>query len=275
MTSRQAPRKRNISTMKMVGRQLKAARQAAGHTQAQLAALVQVDDETIASVEQGRRVLQLELAERLDELLHTKGVLVAAAENMPELDQLPQWADEYLRQEREALVISSYNSLVFPGILQTEEYARCVFRQRVPAYIDEELEAKTASRVARHEILQRKGSPTMSYVVWEPVLHMAMGGPQVRRNQLEYVRQCAELPHVTLQFLPLDSLDHAGLSGGFSLLENPDHQHIAYTESQLGTQLVSDPESASRMARKYAMLRTQALTAQQSIHLLERVLGEL
>ncbi|MBO1337839.1 helix-turn-helix transcriptional regulator [Streptomyces sp. VRA16 Mangrove soil] len=274
MTSRQAPRKRNVSTMKMVGRQLKAARTAAGYTQVQLAELVSVDEETIASVEQGRRSLLPDLADRLDELLDTKGMLTIGVANMPEIDQFPLWAEEYMRQEQEAASISWYDALVVPGILQTEEYARAVLRERVPAYGEDEIEAKTAGRVARQEILHRKVPPTLSFVVWEPVLHSAVGEPRVRREQLRHLRTCAELPAVSLQFLPLDSPSNAGMDGPFTLLETPDHQHLAYTESQRGSQLVATPYDVSILERKYAMLRTQALTTQHSLGLLDRLLGE-
>ncbi|MFF3491285.1 Scr1 family TA system antitoxin-like transcriptional regulator [Streptomyces sp. NPDC002795] len=275
MTSRQAPRKRNISTMKMVGCQLKAARQSAGYTQAQLGELLGMEEETIASIEQGRRALLPDLADRLDELLDTKGLLSIGVANMPEVDQFPLWAEEYMRQEREATAISWYDALVVPGILQTEEYAQAVLRERVPAYGEDEIEAKTAGRVARQEVLHRKVPPTLSFVVWEPVLHAAVGGPRVRREQLRHLRSCAELPAVSLQFLPLDSPSNAGLNGPFTLLETPDHQHLAYTESQRGSQLVAGPDDVSILTRKYAMLRTQALTAQQSLGLVDRLLGEL
>ncbi|MEV3857493.1 Scr1 family TA system antitoxin-like transcriptional regulator [Streptomyces sp. NPDC050095] len=129
--------------MKTVGRQLKTARQAAGHTQAQLADLVRMDEETIASIEQGRRALQPDLAEALDELLDTKGTLAAGVANMPEVDQFPLWAEEYMRQEREAIALSFYANQVLPGLLQTEAYTRAVLQERVPAYDEEEIETKT------------------------------------------------------------------------------------------------------------------------------------
>ena len=77
-----------------------------------------------------------------------------------------------------------------------------------------------------------------------------------------------------MQFLPLSSPCHASLDGPFVLLETPDHQHLAYTESQRGSQWVSDPDEVSILSRKYAMLRTQALTTHDSMGLLDRLLGE-
>lgn len=266
--------RKNQSAMKMLGRQLGAARRAAGLSQPALAAKLKVNDETIASIEQGRRPLKLDIAERCDELLGTKGTLAAGVTNLPEIDQFPLWAEEYMDQEKVAVALSWYDNAVIPGLLQTEAYARAVLQNRVPAYDEESLETTLRLRLDRQEILKRKCPPTLSFVVWEPALRLRIGCEEVRREQMRYLREVAELPCVSLQVLPLDSNLHAGLNGPFTLLETPDHQHLAYTESQRGSQLVSDPEEVSRLARKYAMLRTQALNIQYSKGLLDRLLGE-
>ncbi|MDQ0599903.1 transcriptional regulator with XRE-family HTH domain [Streptomyces canus] len=274
MSAKKPPRPKNLTSMKMLGKQLAAARRAAGHTQSALAALVKVDEETIASIEQGRRSLKPDLAALLDEILQTKGMLSVGVANLPEIDQFPMWAELYMEHEREAIALSWYDNAVLPGLLQTRAYAEAVLRERVPAYDEDEIETKVAGRVERQEILHRKNPPTLSFVVWEPALHLMIGGPEVRREQLGYLCEVAELPCVSLQFLPLSSPCHAGLNGPFTLLETPDHQHLAYTESQRGSQWVSDPDEVSRLARKYAMLRAQAMTPQDSSGLLDRLLGE-
>ncbi|MFF6990648.1 Scr1 family TA system antitoxin-like transcriptional regulator [Streptomyces sp. NPDC010273] len=266
--------KKNRSTMRMLGKQLQAARRAAGHTQRQLAELALVDEETIASVEQGRRRLMPDLARTLDRILDTKGTLEAGVENLPEIDQFPLYAEEYMVHEREAIALSWYDNAVIPGLLQTPEYARAVLAERIPAYDEDEIAAKLAGRIERQEILQRKVPPTMSFVVWEPVLHLGIGGQKTRRDQLRFLRDCAELPGLALQFLPTNAASHAGLNGPFTLLETPDHQHLAYTEGQRGSQWVSDPDEVSILARKYAMLRSQALRPQESRDLLDRLLGD-
>ncbi|NGO11695.1 helix-turn-helix domain-containing protein [Streptomyces sp. HC44] len=274
MNSRKLPRKRNLSAMRMLGAQIQAARKAAGYTQRSLAERLVVDEGTVASIEQGRRPLMPDLAETVDQLLDLKGALVAGVENMPEIDQFPLFAEQYMVHEREAIALSWYDAMVLPGLLQIEAYARAVLRERVPAYDEDEIETKTAARVERQEILHRKCPPTMSFIVWEPVLHISVGGPKVRRDQHRHLRTCAELPGLALQFLPMSTPAHAGLNGPFILLETPDHQHLAYTESQRGSQWVSDPDEVSILSRKYAMLRSQALTPQESKGLLDRLLGD-
>ncbi|MFF4276454.1 Scr1 family TA system antitoxin-like transcriptional regulator [Streptomyces sp. NPDC001536] len=274
MSAKKPPRPKNLTSMKMLGKQLAAARRAAGYTQSALAALVKVDEETIASIEQGRRSLKPDLAVLLDEILQTKGMLSVGVANLPEIDQFPMWAELYMEHEREAIALSLYANQVLPGLLQTRAYAETVLRERVPAYGEDEIETKTAARVERQEILQRATPPTLSFVVWEPVLHLAIGGPEVRAGQLLHLRACAELPCVSLQFLPMNSPSHAGLNGPFVLVETPDHQHLAYIEGQRGSQWVSDADEVSILARKYAMLRAQALSPLDSKDLLDRLLGE-
>jgi hypothetical protein len=114
----------------------------------------------------------------------------------------------------------------------------------------------------------------MSFIVWEPVLQIDIGGPKVRRDQLHPLRECAELPCLAIQFLPTNTPSHAGLDGPFILLETPDHLHLAYAEGQRGSQWVSDPDEVSILARKYAMLRSQALSPQESKGLLDRLSGD-
>jgi transcriptional regulator with XRE-family HTH domain len=274
MNSRKLPRKKNLSAMRMLGVQLGTARRAAGFTQRSLGERLMIDEETIASIEQGRRPLKPDLAASLDELLGTKGMLSAGVANLPEIDQFPLWAELYVQHEREAISLSWYDALVVPGLLQTEAYARALLSGRVPPYEDDELETKLAARIGRQELLHRKVPPTLSFVVWEPALRMPTGGRERHCEQLRHLHEQSRLPGLSLQVLPLDRTSHAGDAGSFTLLETADHQHLAYAESQRGSQWVSDPNEVSILARKYAMLRTQALTVEDSRSLLDRLLGE-
>lgn len=271
------PRKRqrkNASAMKLVGKLVGVFRVAAGLTQAQLADRVGHQVETIASIEQGRRALLPELARRIDQLLDTKGALETAVDNMPEVDLIPAWVEQYLDLEREALALSWYDNQVMPGLLQTERYARAVFRNRVPVFSKDEVAIQTTSRLKRQEILHRPEPPTISFVVWEPVLTLQLLGGEGHAEQLNHLRTCAALPGICLQVLPLNSRTHAGLNGPFTLLETPDYQHVAYSETQRGSLLVTDPDEVSILAQKYAMLRAQALSPEDTVGLLDRLLGE-
>lgn len=266
--------RRNASAMKMVGALLALYRQAAGHTQRSLGERFVISEQQIASIEQGRRPLKPDLAEQLDELLGTKGALSVALSRMPEVDLVPLWAEEYLDREREAIAISVYGSLAVPGQLQTEAYARAVFRSRVPVYDEEEIEQLVASRIERQHILLRKARPTTSFVIWEAVLRDYLGGREVYVEQVTRLREYSDMSGITVQVLPLGRTSHAGLNGPFVLLETPEHQRLAYMETQRGSQLISDQDEVGILTQKYAMLRTQALNVEDTRDLLDRLLGE-
>ncbi|MFD9023309.1 helix-turn-helix domain-containing protein [Streptomyces parvulus] len=246
--------RRNASAMKMVGALLALYRQAAGHTQRSLGERFVIGEQQIASIEQGRRPLKPDLAEQLDQLLDTKGA--------------------FLDREREAIAISVYDSLAVPGQLQTEGYARAVFRSRVPVYDEDEIELRVATRLERQEILHGKVPPTTSFVIWEAVLRDQLGGVDVYTEQVRKLRDCADMPGITLQILPLGRTSHAGLDGPFVLMETPEYQRLAYMETQRGSQLIADPDGVGILTQKYAMLRTQALNTEDTRDLLDRLLGE-
>ncbi|MET8579790.1 helix-turn-helix transcriptional regulator [Streptomyces collinus] len=270
-TTRRA--RKNASAMKMVGALLALHREAAGYTQSALGQRSVLGEEMIASIEQGRRPLKPDVAEQLDELLETKGTLSVAVSRMPEVDLVPMWAEEFLDQEREAIAISSYENQVVPGLLQTEAYGRAVFGTRVPFYEDE-VPQLVAARMERQAILHRREPPITCFVLWEPVVRAPTGGRKVWAEQVRHLLACSELPGLMLQVLPLDRTTHAGFSGPFVLLETPEHQRLAYVETQRGSQLIADPDEVAILTQKCAMLRSQALTPEDTKGLLDRLLGE-
>ncbi|MGW1465697.1 helix-turn-helix domain-containing protein [Streptomyces sp. NPDC002308] len=268
------PQRKNSSAMKLVGALVALFRVTAGFTQAQLATEAGVQVETIASIEQGRRTLVPHLAGRLDELLDTKGALATAVEHLPEVDLLPAGAGRYIDLEREALSISWFENQVLPGLLQTEEYARAVLRCRVPAFSANELENQVSMRMARHDILRRDNPPTLSFVVSEAILRDRIGGRDTHYGMLQLLRDYSEMPHLSLQVMPLGRTAHAGLSGPFILLETPDFQRLGYTERQIKSRVVDSPEGVSILTQKFGMLRTQALNTEETQDLLGRLLEE-
>ncbi|MFG2984014.1 Scr1 family TA system antitoxin-like transcriptional regulator [Streptomyces sp. NPDC048258] len=261
--------------MKMVGTQVAAARTAKNMTQKRLGELVRLDAETIASIEQGRRALMPNVAELMDQHLGLPGLLTVAALGMPDRDATPAWSEEYMDLEQRALTLDWYTCLVIPGLLQTESYMRALFRSRVPAFTQEEIDVLTSRRLERAQILRCERPPTLSFIILEAALRDRIGGNAVYAEQVRHLLTCTEFPHVTLQVLPLGLDAHPGLNGSFTMLETPEHEHLGYFEGQRGSKLVTDPDDVSIMTQRYAMLRTKALNPEETQGLLDRMLGEL
>ncbi|MFJ9524953.1 helix-turn-helix domain-containing protein [Streptomyces sp. SID5594] len=266
---------RRVTSWQLVGAQLRHFRKLAGLTQAALAEQAGVGEDTIASIEQGRRALQLDLAIQLDELLETKGVLRVAVEKIPRKERYQALVKDFVQYEQNATSLLWYESQLVPGLLQTEAYARFIFGCNYPPLEEEEIEKRVADRLDRQKILERKPRPLLHFILEESILHTEMGDPDVMREQLLHLRRCMDLPFVTIQIMPRSTPRHAGLAGPLVLLETPDHDGLAYVDGQLRGELYDEPADVSALMQRYGMLRSQALTVAESTRLLDALLDAL
>jgi hypothetical protein len=102
------------------------------------------------------------------------------------------------------------------------------------------------------------------------------GGPDVTRELFVHLLDVTQRHwNVELQIMPLRQPVHAGLDGPLQLLESPDNRWFAYSEGQKNGRLIADPKEISVLQQRYAKLRSQALTPEDSRSLLERMRGEL
>ncbi|MEU3993687.1 helix-turn-helix transcriptional regulator [Streptomyces platensis] len=268
------PKNRHSAAMEIIGAQLAMYRIKAGLTQRALGERASVAEETIASIEQGRRALLPHLARELDQILGTGGALATGVEKLPPKEKYPIWAEEFIAYEKQAVALCWYEQGVLPGLLQTEEYARATFRSKIPHIDEETVERRIAGRLERQQILHKAVPVIASFVFSEAIVASNLGGRDVMRDQISHLRTCADLDGVSIQILPLSREHHAGLNGPFVVLETADHQHLGYMEAQRSSELTSDPEEVSILAQKYGMLRMQALDAEETMGLLDRLLGE-
>jgi len=269
-----AKRNKRITSWHLIGAQLATFRRAARMTQTALADRCCVGEETIASIEQGRRPLQADFAIQLDELLETKGVLQVAVAKVPKKERFPAFVQDFMDYEQEAVTLLSYQNQVVPGLLQLEEYIRLLFSCQYPPLEDDQLEEWVSGRLDRQRLLQRKPRPMLHFILEESILRSELGDPAIMRRQIEHLRRCTELPFLGLQIMPTKLPKHAGLAGPMVLLETPDHDHLAYVEGQLTSYLHDDPDDVSVLHQLYGMLRSQALSVEKSARLLDTLLGE-
>ncbi|NUW00859.1 helix-turn-helix transcriptional regulator [Streptomyces sp. CAI 127] len=266
---------RRVTSWQLVGAQLRHFRKRAGLTQAALAERLTVGEDTIASIEQGRRSLQLDLAVRLDELLDTGGVLQVAVEKIPREERYKALAQDFALYEQDAVSVHSYETQLVPGLLQTEAYARFVFGCNYPPVDEDVIEKRVAERLGRQKILERKPRPVLHFILEENILHTRLGVPEVIRDQFLHLRRCMDLPFVTIQIMPRDAPGHAGLGGPLLLLETSDHQQLAYVSGHLHARMHDEPADVSALTQRYGMLRSQALTVEESTRLLDALLAVL
>ncbi|MFD3607239.1 helix-turn-helix domain-containing protein [Streptomyces atroolivaceus] len=264
---------------RVIGRQIRLLRERAGLTQRELGERLGYSEDLIRSLERGRRTAQPEFLDAADELLGAGGLLRAAKDDMARARararvKHPAWFQDYARLEAGAVEINFFSTLTFPGLLQTEAYARTTFMSRQPLLDEATIEQRVTARLARQETLTRWPSPMVSAVIDESVLRRSVGGHEVRVGQLKHMQHLARLRSTTIQVLPMTCEDHSALEGPFILLTPRGRQQLAYLEVQSTNRLITDTEEVRILAARYGSIRGQALSPHESLALIEELLGE-
>ncbi|MFF7992430.1 Scr1 family TA system antitoxin-like transcriptional regulator [Kitasatospora xanthocidica] len=262
-----------------VGKLIKLFRERAGLTQKDLARLSGYSEDQIGAMERGVRTPRIEFLTMADDLLNAGGVLRAVADDVMKAKirvatRHPAFNRAFTAEEAKAVEIHDYSTLDIPGLLQTEAHTRALYEMRRPWLSVEQIEKWVEARRARQEILTRWPLPLMTWVIDESVLRRPLGGWDVHEAQLRHILKVAEIRGLEMQVVPLDSTEHAGMGGPFTLLTPPGRPQIAYVEVQHVNRLITDPEEVRRMAARYGTLRGQALNMRESLALIEKILGE-
>ncbi|MGP3946766.1 MULTISPECIES: helix-turn-helix domain-containing protein [Streptomyces] len=262
------------AVLRTVGRQIKLWREAAGLKQAELGAAIGYGEEQVSAVERARRIPSPEFLENADRVLEAGGKIAAMKKDVAEA-RYPKKVRDIAKLEAEAVELGAYNNSVIDGLLQTDEYATAVFRERRPAFTDEEVEQRVAARMARQEIIDvTTARPIFNFVQCEATLRRPIGGKMVMRRQLEHLLEVSQLRNVDLQVLPLNREENAGLGGSFRLLRLKDAATVGLSEIQIISRVIADPKDAQILDIRYGIIRAQALTPRESRAFIEKVLGE-
>lgn len=253
---------------------LRLLRTAAGISQTELGTRMNYSGALVSAVETCTKPATDEFLQRAEPALDAAGI-VAAASKYLRLERYPEYFQGFVQLEQEALSVMSWCTQVIEGLLQTEDYARELLRCGFPPLEEDEIEKLTSARVERAKLLMRKPVCVVDVVLDETSLRRRIGGPAAMKCQYEHLMACAERPNVTLQVMPTARSSHAGLQGPMKLIETPEYERLAYMEGNDKSTFVSKPEEVGVLARRCAMIRSQALPPEDSFKLIERLAGEL
>ncbi|MFF4534379.1 helix-turn-helix domain-containing protein [Streptomyces sp. NPDC001407] len=255
------------------GDQLKSWRTIAGVSREDLAKESNYGVETIKSMEQGRRKPTRRVLEVADQMCGAQGLLLAACPYLQPEPAAPQ-VPEYMAAEAEAIALHNFELVVIPGLLQTEEYARTLMQCGVPPVSDERIENGVALRLHRQKRLEET-TALFNFVIFEPALRTMLGGVETMKRQLRHLLAVGEQRNVFIQILPAGQGYFPGMSGAFTMLESTEGEQLVYTENYSTSQLDSDRERISSMTKRFAMLRMQALSEDESRRFISKLLEEL
>jgi transcriptional regulator with XRE-family HTH domain len=250
-------------------------RRRAGLSQCTLGERIGYSEPQVSAVERGRRFPRREFAERTDEELEAEGIILDAYKPLQQRKGLAPRFQGWSEVEDEARTLYAYECRVIPGLLQPESYVRAVFESNLPPLTEEQIDAQTAARLERHRLLRDRPNTEFGFIIEQAVLERRMGGTEVTRELIDHLLEAARLRNVELLIMPLRQERHCGSAGPMYLAETPENERLGYVEGHECSMLISDRNDVGILYQRYGKMRSQALSQEDSIGLLERMRGEL
>jgi transcriptional regulator with XRE-family HTH domain len=179
----------------------------------------------------------------------------------------------YLGMESAASEIRIYRINHIPGLLQTEEYARAMIADTGGSSDDDRRFAILAERQRQ----ARASAPRLWVVIDEAALRRQVGGPDIMRAQIEYLREVSSAPNTFLQVVPFRGEAHAASDSPFTILSFPDRMdaNVVCLRYPTGVLWVEDLAEVDRYHVFFHHLQAAALSFDDSANLMMSALKDL
>ncbi|MEU3016681.1 helix-turn-helix transcriptional regulator [Nocardiopsis sp. NPDC007018] len=263
------------SPQQRFGRLLNGHRTGVGMTQHELARAVPIAQSTISDLESGKKATRRAKIEQIDAALGAGGVILNSWDALFSPTGMIGYFREVAEDEQVAFEIREYALGLVPGLVQVEQYARAISelasRYASPGEIDQMVQA----RLFRQQILDRDHPPVMIVLLDESVLRRRFSDPAVMPTQIDHLLRLTHRPRITIQIIPTDTEDHAGLGGSFRLSTAPDSSPVAYVEGQKTGMSLKQPEIVASYERTFADLQGSALPVAASRSWMEEIRGNI
>ncbi|NBM20788.1 helix-turn-helix transcriptional regulator [Streptomyces sp. GC420] len=254
----------------LLGAELRHARERAGLTQDELGGPLFVSGSFIGQLEAGTRRMQPDYARRLDDILGTRGFFTRNC-RAANKSRYPDHFAEAAEAEAVATAIKEYAPLLIPGLLQTEGYARAMFRAGRPTATEDVIDELVSARLDRAKLLADPTTPLLWAVLDEAVLRRTMGGPAVMAHALSHVATLARRHRIIVQVLPFAAGGHMAIEGSLKLMSFTDAPTLAYLQGLGMGELQDDPAAVAHYELTYDLLGATALSPRDSLTLIESV----
>ncbi|MFI0454389.1 Scr1 family TA system antitoxin-like transcriptional regulator [Actinomadura sp. 6N118] len=242
-----------------------------GLSGSQLGRIINCSRHTVSNLEAGRPGwwLKEDQAVKLDQYFalngHFKRLLRYAR-----LGHDPDWFKAHVQYEARATEHKIYELGVIPGLLQTPDYARALFR----SFGSKDVEGQVATRMERQRAVFDENPPFLWVILAQPVLEWLVGGPNVMREQLTRLLEVAEQPDVILRVVHKSAGGHPGLGGAFQIM-TVEGADLVYTEALGGGRLVEGGSEVQAFARRFGRIGAQALTESASLKHVQQAMETL
>ncbi|MFI6639390.1 helix-turn-helix domain-containing protein [Streptomyces sp. NPDC050504] len=273
-----------------LGMELRKLREDKGMTAEQVADRLLVSQSKISRLENGRRSISQRDVRDLCEVYEVSdGRMVDSLMQMAKDSRQQGWwhafgdipYSVYIGFETDAASLRVYESQIIPGLLQTRPYAEAMIVGAMPETSTGDIEKRVQVRMRRQERIQPPAdSPTAPLRLWavldESALRRVVGSRQLMREQLEYLLEVSQQPHVTVQVMPFKNGAHPGVTGQYAILEFPDatDSSVVYIEGVTSDLYLEKAPDVQKYSVMYEHLRAQALSVEETRQFISEVAKE-
>lgn len=270
-----------------LGAELRKLRERAGLSSTQASRLLGVQQNQISNVEAGRAGVSPERVRTLACHYECGDRALVDALCAMATERTRGWWEEYrellpaalldlAEVEHHAERLHAAVALHIPGLLQTAEHARGIFRQDVPEMSPPDVEHRVSFRIKRQAAIYRENPTPHLAVIHEAALRMQLGGPTVAGAQLRHLLDMSEREHITVRVLTFDAgvLPGSGQSFYYSTGPVPPLDTVHLDQSHGPVFL----DSEAQLAKYRTLLRrmeADALTPAKSRDLIHKIAREL
>lgn len=183
---------------------------------------------------------------------------------------------EYLALEADASQMLNYFPSAFPGLVQTEGYAREMIAAGLSAPNEEQIETAAEVRMMRQRRLT-EDNPLKLETYFGEVALLVAGDPKVLADQIRHAIKVAQYPNVAIRMIPLNAGRQGILASGLVLMRFPDdlENGFVFIEAVGGMLPRRTGRDVRRAERAFARVKQCALSPEETIAALERKLEEL
>jgi hypothetical protein len=193
-------------------------------------------------------------------------------------DVAPAALLQLIDYESAASAVKQLETMVVPGILQTDEYASVALQAFNPRESGiEHVAALVELCSRRRNLLTSENAPKFSFVLDESLIHRVVGSRIIMKRQLHNLANVAELPNITIQIIPFTAGLHSGIRGPFEVVQFDDtpDENIVYAEGPSGDFISDDPAETQGYLDSFEGITAASLGPTDSISRLRRAADEM
>jgi transcriptional regulator with XRE-family HTH domain len=196
-------------------------------------------------------------------------------------DQVAGGLDAHLAYEADAAVERTYTIPFVPALLQTDEYARAIFRdmeQRPEKDTSQQLEVRRQRQQVLH---RREGLEPLKLVAvtHESTLWQIVGSPQILRDQLNALLDRSAAPNVSLHVLPFKAGPVFTMTCMYAYFEYQGagdlEQDVVHIETHAGFWSIENPGTVAEYRKAHDALVRASLSEDDTHLLIRDIIGKI